>query len=87
MLLKGGHLKGDAKDILYCGDFFEFISERIDNPNTHGTGCTLSSAIACGLAAGKNIPESVSDAKNYITSAIRYGLDLGHGTGPLYHGV
>ena len=60
-------------------------SERIDNPNTHGTGCTLSSAIACGLAAGRSLEESVRRAKDYLTGALSAGLDLGHGPGPLDH--
>ena len=85
VLVKGGHMEGSAADILYCGDFFKFESERIDNPNTHGTGCTLSSAIACGLAKGLDVPRSVGQAKEYLTAAIRAGLDLGHGIGPLNH--
>ena len=85
VLVKGGHRQDSAADILYCGDFFRFESERIDNPNTHGTGCTLSSAIACGLAEGLDIPRSVEKAKEYLTAAIRAGLDLGHGIGPLNH--
>ncbi|SCY18969.1 bifunctional hydroxymethylpyrimidine kinase/phosphomethylpyrimidine kinase [Butyrivibrio sp. INlla14] len=59
--------------------------KRIDNSNTHGTGCTLSSAIACGLAKGKTIEKAMSLAKDYITECISMGLDLGHGRGPLYH--
>ncbi|HAH70062.1 MAG TPA: hydroxymethylpyrimidine/phosphomethylpyrimidine kinase, partial [Synergistaceae bacterium] len=58
---------------------------RIDNPNTHGTGCTLSSAIACGLAEGLSVEESVRAAKDYITDALKSGLDLGRGSGPLDH--
>ena len=85
VLVKGGHMEGSAADILYCGEFFRFESERIDNPNTHGTGCTLSSAIACGLAEGLDIPRSVEKAKKYLTAAIRAGLSLGHGIGPLNH--
>lgn len=85
VLVKGGHRKDSAADILYCGEFFRFEAERIDNPNTHGTGCTLSSAIACGLAEGQDIPTSVKNAKAYLTAAIRSGLDLGHGIGPLNH--
>ncbi|MCH5194645.1 MAG: bifunctional hydroxymethylpyrimidine kinase/phosphomethylpyrimidine kinase [Oscillospiraceae bacterium] len=85
VLVKGGHMEGSAADILYCGDFFRFESERINNPNTHGTGCTLSSAITCGLATGLDIPQSVGQAKEYLTAAIRAGLDLGHGIGPLNH--
>lgn len=86
VLVKGGHKAGAAVDILYDkGEFFRFESERIDNPNTHGTGCTLSSAIACGLASGMDIPQSVKQAKEYLTEAIRQGLSLGHGIGPLDH--
>ena len=62
-----------------------FLGEHLENPNTHGTGCTLSSAIACGLACGKGIEKSVEDAKAYVTGAIAYGLDLGKGNGPLNH--
>ncbi len=86
VLVKGGHLSGSAVDILFCGNkFYRFVSERIENPNTHGTGCTLSSAIACGLAEGMTIPESVEQAKKYISGAISAGLDIGHGNGPLFH--
>lgn len=86
VLVKGGHRNDSAADILYYNEeFFCFGSERINNPNTHGTGCTLSSAIACGLASGMDIPESVRKAKEYITAAIRQGLKLGHGIGPLDH--
>ena len=60
---------------------------RIDNPNTHGTGCTLSSAIACGLAQGISLPGSVKRAKRYLTACIRFGLNLGHGSGPLQHKI
>ncbi|MCM1525120.1 MAG: bifunctional hydroxymethylpyrimidine kinase/phosphomethylpyrimidine kinase [Ruminococcus sp.] len=87
VLVKGGHMKGSAHDVLYCGGFYEFDGERIDNPNTHGTGCTLSSAIACGLAEGMSIPESVRRAKKYLTEIIRSGLDIGSGRGPLDHGA
>ena len=58
-------------------------SERINNPNTHGTGCTLSSAIACNLADGKTLAESIENAKAYLTGALRAGLDIGKGSGPL----
>ncbi|PXV96116.1 hydroxymethylpyrimidine/phosphomethylpyrimidine kinase [Lachnotalea glycerini] len=86
ILIKGGHLHGNAKDLLYRnGEIKWFESERINNPNTHGTGCTLSSAIACGLAKGYNIEQSVKEAKDYITGAIRAGLNLGKGNGPLNH--
>lgn len=86
VLIKGGHSVNDASDLLYFGGEYEwFRGKRIDNPNTHGTGCTLSSAIACNLADGKTIKESVSSAKKYLTGAIAAGLDLGKGSGPLEH--
>lgn len=86
VLVKGGHLICDAKDLLYRkGDAVWFTSERIDNPNTHGTGCTLSSAIACNLADGLSLTESVQKAKEYLTGAIARKLDLGRGSGPLEH--
>jgi len=86
VLLKGGHELNDANDLL-CeqGSCRWFRGERIDNPNTHGTGCTLSSAIACGLAKGLPLRDSVKEAKNYISGALRSGLDLGAGSGPLNH--
>jgi hydroxymethylpyrimidine/phosphomethylpyrimidine kinase len=62
-----------------------FLSERVDNPNTHGTGCTLSSAIACGLACGKSLKESIAEAKKYLTAALNAKLNLGKGRGPLNH--
>ena len=62
-----------------------FIQERLENPNTHGTGCTLSAAIACRLAAGEELKAAVSHAKTYLTEAIRAGLNLGRGNGPLHH--
>lgn len=86
VLVKGGHLVNDAVDILYDdGESIRFPSERIDNPNTHGTGCTLSSAIACGLAGGYSLEESIKRAKDYLTGALRAMLDLGSGSGPLDH--
>ncbi len=85
VLVKGGHF-GNCTDVLYFeNQFFVFEGERIDNPNTHGTGCTLSSAIACNLAAGRNLPESVMLAKEYVTGAIKAMLDIGKGRGPLNH--
>lgn len=87
VLIKGGHTGNDADDILYHGGgVFVFGSKRIDNKNTHGTGCTLSAAIASNLAKGMKLPEAVRRAKKYITGAIEAGLDLGHGRGPLDHG-
>ena len=86
VLIKGGHLAGDAADLLYEeGKALWLRTRRISNPNTHGTGCTLSSAIACGLAAGCSLEESVRRAKDYLTGALSAGLDLGHGPGPLDH--
>lgn len=86
VLVKGGHLVNDATDILYKnGEVKRFSSKRIENPNTHGTGCTLSSAIACGLAAGLSYEKSVENAKNYLTGALAAMLDIGHGSGPVYH--
>lgn len=86
VLLKGGHKSGSAADLLFDGDMFTwFESERICSSNTHGTGCTLSSAVAVFLAQGLSLKQSVSEAKMYISGAISHGLDLGHGNGPLNH--
>ncbi len=86
VLVKGGHMVNEASDCLYAdGECKWFVSERIDNPNTHGTGCTLSSAIACGLADGKSLDQSIAAAKNYLTGALKAMLDLGKGSGPLDH--
>ncbi|MBQ4282671.1 MAG: bifunctional hydroxymethylpyrimidine kinase/phosphomethylpyrimidine kinase [Lachnospira sp.] len=86
VLLKGGHLVNDAIDLLYDKDKMSwFKAERIDNPNTHGTGCTLSSAIACNLAKGYLLEESIRNAKEYLTGALKAGLNLGKGSGPLNH--
>lgn len=88
VLIKGGHLPGEAGDLLWAdGEKNFFTGERIENPNTHGTGCTLSSAIACRIAAGCSLPVSVRLAKEYITEALKAGLDLGRGSGPLNHMV
>ena len=87
VLIKGGHSISDSDDVLYHdGKVYVFEAAKIDNLNTHGTGCTLSSAIACNLAKGMVLPDAVRRAKEYITGAIREGLDLGHGRGPLDHG-
>lgn len=87
VLLKGGHSINDANDLLYSeGKNTWFIGERIDNPNTHGTGCTLSSAIASNLAKGFSLEDSVMKAKKYISLALADMLDLGKGKGPLNHG-
>lgn len=86
ILLKGGHSTDDADDLLYKNSEKIWIKgERIENPNTHGTGCTLSSAIASYLAMGHDVPESVRLAKEFITGAISAKLDLGKGRGPLNH--
>ena len=86
VLLKGGHSINDANDLLYDnGEFKWFYGKRIDNPNTHGTGCTLSSAITANLAKGFNVSDSVRKAKEYISDALAAGLDLGQGSGPLMH--
>lgn len=86
VLVKGGHGINDATDLLYaCGDVHRFCGKRIDNPNTHGTGCTLSSAIAANLAKGFSLHDSVRRAKEYISGALSSGLDLGKGSGPLMH--
>lgn len=86
VLIKGGHLTHSADDLLFdAGKAYWFKSEKIANPNTHGTGCTLSSAIACSLAAGCSLKDAVQNAKTYITGALKAGLDLGHGSGPLNH--
>ena len=87
VLLKGGHQLNDANDLLYQKDSEPvwFHGKRIDNPNTHGTGCTLSSAIASNLAKGYNLVTSVKYAKNYISGALAAMLDLGKGSGPMNH--
>lgn len=88
VLIKGGHLSDCADDLLYADHQMHWLpATRIHNPNTHGTGCTLSSAIACGLAQGISLVDSVKHAKRYLTACIQYGLDLGHGSGPLQHKV
>lgn len=87
VLLKGGHRADSADDCLYSrGVCTWFEGERIDNPNTHGTGCTLSSAIASGLAKGLSVEESVRQAKNYLSGALAAMLNLGKGRGPINHG-
>ena len=87
VLCKGGHKVNDANDLLYeNGSFKWFEGKRINNPNTHGTGCTLSSAIASNLAKGFNLETSVKRAKDYISGALNAMLDLGHGSGPMNHG-
>ena len=86
VLIKGGHLEESADDLLYKnGKAVWFSGKRFDNPNTHGTGCTLSSAIATFLAKGCSMEESVEKAKAYVAGAIEANLDLGKGRGPLKH--
>jgi len=86
VLLKGGHMSGEAVDVLYDGqEITRFCSERINTKNTHGTGCTLSSAIASNLALGYSIKDAVNHAKRYITIAIEHSLDIGKGVGPTHH--
>ena len=87
VLVKGGHGAHDANDVLATcsGETHWFRHEAIPTSNTHGTGCTLSSAIACGLACGLSVPDAVAAAKEYLTGALSAGLDLGKGSGPLDH--
>ncbi len=86
VLVKGGHAAGDALDILFDGRrFYRFRAERIHTKNTHGTGCTYSSAIAANLALGLPLPEAVKRAKDYVTTAIRHSLPIGKGCGPTHH--
>lgn len=87
VLVKGGHGAHDANDVLATrsGETHWFCHEAIPTSNTHGTGCTLSSAIACGLACGLFVPDAVAAAKEYLTGALSAGLDLGKGSGPLDH--
>lgn len=85
VLLKGGHMIQAADDLLYQTQAVWFPAQRIDCTNTHGTGCTLSSAIASALARGCSLKEAVGIAKVYVRSAMSTGLDLGHGNGPLDH--
>lgn len=86
VLVKGGHLADQATDIIFDGHDFTYLrSERIPTKNTHGTGCTLSSAIAANIANGCSIYDAVSQAKKYITVAIEHSLDIGKGVGPTNH--
>ena len=86
VLCKGGHNINDANDLLFDGEEMHwFYGRRIDNPNTHGTGCTLSSAIAANLAKGRDLCSAVEQAKNYISGALSAMLDLGKGSGPMNH--
>ena len=86
VLVKGGHQLNDANDLLYRGGRLKwFRGKRIHNPNTHGTGCTLSSAIASNLAKGRDLDASVEMAKRYLSLALSDMLDLGRGSGPMNH--
>ncbi len=86
VVVKGGHREGPATDVLYDGsDFREFTAPRIDTVNTHGTGCTFASAVAAGLAQGLSVEDSVAQAKDYVTEAIRASFPIGRGHGPLNH--
>ena len=86
VLVKGGHLEGEAVDILYDGNnFTHYNSPRIATKNTHGTGCTLSSAIAANLGKGLSVSEAIENAKNYITIAIENSFSIGKGVGPVHH--
>jgi len=87
VLVKGGHLPGEAADLLTDGDEEHWLrAPRHDNRHTHGTGCTLASAVAVGLARGLPVPEAVRQAKEYVTGAIAAGFALGAGIGPVDHG-
>jgi hydroxymethylpyrimidine/phosphomethylpyrimidine kinase len=86
VLVKGGHLKGDATDLLWNGrEFTRFPGPRVDSANTHGTGCTFSAAIAAGLARGQALGDAIRSAKAYVTRAIREGFKAGRGVGQLRH--
>lgn len=86
VVIKGGHASGNARDILFDGNqFLDFEVRRIDTKNTHGTGCTFSSAIAANLAKGMSVQEAVKGAKEYVTTAIAHGLSIGKGNGPTHH--
>ncbi|MCY3031724.1 bifunctional hydroxymethylpyrimidine kinase/phosphomethylpyrimidine kinase [Aerococcus urinae] len=88
VLCKGGHRVNDANDVLVTpvGEVHWFQGDRVDNPNTHGTGCTLSSAIASNLAKGDDLVTAIARAKTYLSLALKDQLDLGQGSGPLNHG-
>ncbi|MGN0647389.1 MAG: bifunctional hydroxymethylpyrimidine kinase/phosphomethylpyrimidine kinase [Oscillospiraceae bacterium] len=87
VLVKGGHLLEDANDVLCCDNGIQWLyGKRIANPNTHGTGCTLSSAIAANLAKGYALPQAIQQAKAYLEHILSAKLNLGKGSGPLHHG-
>ncbi|MFS0646667.1 bifunctional hydroxymethylpyrimidine kinase/phosphomethylpyrimidine kinase [Siminovitchia sp. 179-K 8D1 HS] len=86
VLIKGGHLDGDPNDLFYDGESFQlFKGQRVETKNVHGTGCTLSSAIAANLAKGKEMQTAIDEAKIYITEAIANSLEIGNGHGPAHH--
>ncbi|BAL00292.1 phosphomethylpyrimidine kinase [Oscillibacter valericigenes Sjm18-20] len=86
IVVKGGHATGNALDVLFDGEkFYHFETKRIDTKNTHGTGCTFSSAITSQLAKGLSILEAVQKSKEYVTIAIEHSLAIGHGNGPTNH--
>lgn len=90
VLIKGGHLSNEPEDLLWIHDLKQeviFTGKRIQNPNNHGTGCTLSSAIAANLAKGYTLPEAIRKAKSYLETILASGLDLGKGNGPMNHGT
>jgi hydroxymethylpyrimidine/phosphomethylpyrimidine kinase len=88
VIVKGGHLKDSATDLLWDGrPLTRFPAPRIESTSTHGTGCTFSSAIAAGLAHGRTLIDAVSEAKAYVTAAIREGFQAGRGVGALRHFV
>lgn len=86
VLIKGGHLSDEPNDLLYDGkNFFTFEGKRINSKNTHGTGCTLSSAITANLAKGLTVEDAVAKGKEYVTNAIKYAFNIGKGYGPTNH--
>jgi hydroxymethylpyrimidine/phosphomethylpyrimidine kinase len=86
VIVKGGHLEGDAVDVFYDGtEMLELSAKRIDTTSTHGTGCTLASAIAANLALGHGLSDSVRKAKAYLTEAIAHAYPVGQGHGPVHH--
>ena len=86
VVVKGGHLDGDATDIFYDGtEFREFSTPRVETTNTHGTGCTFAAAIAAGLAKEMSPVEAVATAKEYVTQGIKFSFAIGRGHGPLNH--
>ncbi len=86
VVIKGGHRAGPATDLYYDGfQFREFSAPRFETGNTHGTGCTFASAVASGLAQGKDVIDAVAQAKEYVTEAIRNSFSLGQGHGPVHH--